>query len=165
MQYHEINTGLLCKMRFLDSINPKVLLTVSNLCRSTLGFMLSPTTKIKHARLTTLLVLLIMILCLFQRAGFNTSCTSNFQGVEKQSVTQNDNKQIMSSINLQQDKCDSTEHLLQAHNNAIDFVILFIALILGGLFFYPTLSSKLSSLRLSRGPPRPLFLIFCTFRE
>ena len=134
-----------------------------NICCSVLGFMLSPTTKIKHAQLTTLLVLLIMILCLSQRAGFKTSCASHFQGVEKHVMTQNDNKQSIALPELQ--KCDSTEHLLQTYNSAIDFLMLFIALMLGGLFFYPTLTSKLRGARLSRAPPRSLFLIFCTFRE
>lgn len=122
--------------------------------------MLSPTKKVKHARLTTLLVLIIMTLCLSQRAGFHVSCVNT-----SQVMSEGENSQASGVSKLASEKCDASEHMLQVHSNAIDFVMLFVVMILGSLFFYPTLSSKLSPLNLSRAPPRPLFLIFCNFRE
>lgn len=119
----------------------------------------------KHARLATLLVLIMMTICLSQRAGFHVSCPSKVQDAELQSLSLVSSKQGSGFAKLELAKCDTTEHLLQSHNNAIDFVMLFIALILGRLYFYPTLSNKLTRLGFSRAPPRPLFLMFCNFRE
>ncbi len=110
------------------------------------------------AKWSVLLVGLVVVICLWQRAGFSSICPLSADAFE---AIQSDN----ASGSLADEQCDLSDQMLQSQLQSLDQAIFFfpvILLILAWLLFKPTVFLSFTEPIV---PTRRQHLILCVFQE
>jgi hypothetical protein len=128
------------------------------------------------AKWSLVMVWLVIVVCLGQRAGFISSCPMSADNRSSEASIINEKTASSkwgstantsdSNIDGATDKqCDMTDHLLQVHQHSFEHALIFISLLIVVLAWLSTMQYRIPVLTEPIPPTRRLHLTLCVFRE
>lgn len=128
------------------------------------------------AKWSLVMVWLVIVVCLGQRAGFISSCPMSADNRSSEASLFNDqhaNAELVSTANTSDSsidgatdkQCDMTDHLLQVHQHSFEHALIFISLLIVVLAWLSTMQYRIPVLTEPIPPTRRLHLTLCVFRE
>jgi hypothetical protein len=128
------------------------------------------------AKWSLVMVWLVIVVCLGQRAGFISSCPMSADNRSSEASLFNDqhaNAELVSTTNTNDSsidgatakQCDMTDHLLQVHQHSFEHALIFISLLIVVFAWLSTMQYRIPVLTEPIPPTRRLHLTLCVFRE
>jgi len=128
------------------------------------------------AKWSLVMVWLVIVVCLGQRAGFISSCPMSADNRSSEASIINEKTASSkwgstantsdSNIDGATDKqCDMTDHLLQVHQHSFEHALIFISLLIVVLAWLSAMQYRIPVLTEPIPPTRRLHLTLCVFRE